>query len=108
MSVEPEPGLVESLDLWRSLHAEQQPDWPDPGLVMVARWSGAHPDVSVSYMPSAGGDPMQPLLLQVMSADPDPAHVRQATAMLCTYLAENQIGHYVSMPPMPTTLAHPE
>ncbi len=30
MTVEPEPGLVESLDLWRSLPARQQPAWPDP------------------------------------------------------------------------------
>ncbi len=36
MSVEPEPGLVESLDLWRSLRAEQQPDWPDPAAVADA------------------------------------------------------------------------
>ena len=36
MSVEPEPGLVESLDVWRSLRAEQQPDWPDPAAVADA------------------------------------------------------------------------
>ncbi|MDO8107947.1 3-deoxy-7-phosphoheptulonate synthase class II [Isoptericola sp. b441] len=36
MSVEPEPGLVESLDLWRHLPAEQQPAWPDPAAVADA------------------------------------------------------------------------
>lgn len=36
MSVEPEPGLVESLDVWRTLRAEQQPDWPDPAAVADA------------------------------------------------------------------------
>ncbi len=36
MSVEPEPGLVESLDLWRALPVEQQPDWPDPAAVADA------------------------------------------------------------------------
>lgn len=36
MSVEPEPGLVESLDVWRTLRAEQQPDWPDPAAVAEA------------------------------------------------------------------------
>ncbi|MCB2177045.1 MAG: 3-deoxy-7-phosphoheptulonate synthase class II [Actinomycetales bacterium] len=36
MSVEPEPGLIESLDVWRTLRAEQQPDWPDPAAVADA------------------------------------------------------------------------
>jgi 3-deoxy-7-phosphoheptulonate synthase len=36
MSVEPEPGLVESLDVWRTLRAEQQPDWPDAAAVADA------------------------------------------------------------------------
>ena len=29
MSVEPEPGLLASLDAWRSMGAQQQPLWPD-------------------------------------------------------------------------------
>jgi len=29
MSVEPEPGVLAGLDAWRSLPAEQQPEWPD-------------------------------------------------------------------------------
>jgi 3-deoxy-7-phosphoheptulonate synthase len=36
MSVEPEPGLIESLDAWRSLPTRQQPAWPDPGEVARA------------------------------------------------------------------------
>lgn len=36
MSVAPEPGLVESLDAWRSLRAAQQPQWPDPDAVRQA------------------------------------------------------------------------
>ncbi len=36
MSVEPEPGLLESLDAWRSMAAQQQPSWPDPEAVTSA------------------------------------------------------------------------
>jgi 3-deoxy-7-phosphoheptulonate synthase len=36
VSVAPEPGLVESLDAWRSLRAAQQPQWPDPDAVRQA------------------------------------------------------------------------
>ena len=36
MSLAPEPGLVESLDAWRSLRAAQQPHWPDPDAVRRA------------------------------------------------------------------------
>ncbi len=31
MSVAPEPGVVEGLDAWQSLPADQQPAWPDEG-----------------------------------------------------------------------------
>ncbi len=36
MSVEPEPGLLESLDAWRSMRVQQQPAWPDPDAVVRA------------------------------------------------------------------------
>ncbi|MBN9327659.1 MAG: 3-deoxy-7-phosphoheptulonate synthase, partial [Cellulomonas sp.] len=29
MSVEPDPGVLEGLDAWEGLSAEQQPSWPD-------------------------------------------------------------------------------
>ena len=36
MSVEPEPGLIEGLDRWRTLDVRQQPDWPDAAAVADA------------------------------------------------------------------------
>ncbi|MCV2396468.1 3-deoxy-7-phosphoheptulonate synthase class II [Actinotalea sp. M2MS4P-6] len=36
MSVEPEPGLLEGLEVWRTLAVRQQPDWPDPQAVKEA------------------------------------------------------------------------
>lgn len=33
MSVEPEPGLLEALEHWRTLPAQQQPQWPDQAVV---------------------------------------------------------------------------
>jgi len=36
VSVEPEPGMLESLDAWRSMGAQQQPLWPDRDAVTRA------------------------------------------------------------------------
>jgi 3-deoxy-7-phosphoheptulonate synthase len=44
VSVEPDPGVVEGLDAWRSLPAAQQPPWPDPDvLAAVGRRLSALP-----------------------------------------------------------------
>ena len=36
MSVEPEPGLLEGLDTWRTMAVQQQPVWPDQDAVVRA------------------------------------------------------------------------